>query len=67
MYLAIYVDDILIFGPNNEMLDDIQKTLNLAFECTDLGTAHYILGIQINISKKGISLNQEAYIDKILV
>lgn len=44
-YLAIHVDDILIFGLNNQTLDELEKELYSNFECTDLGIAHFILGI----------------------
>ncbi|KAI0996012.1 hypothetical protein K3495_g12169 [Podosphaera aphanis] len=65
-YLAIYVDDILMFGSNNKNLDNIQNTLHPKFECTDLGIVHYILGIQINITGEYLSLGQHSYILKIL-
>lgn len=66
VYLAIYVDDILIFGPDNSTTTELEKTLHSEFECTDLSIAHYILGIQVDINGQGISLNQSSYIDKIL-
>ncbi|KAI1003570.1 Retrovirus-related Pol polyprotein from transposon TNT 1-94 [Podosphaera aphanis] len=66
IFLAIYVDDILIFGPDNRTLNELEETLHSTFECTNLGVAHYILGIQVDITNQGISLNQKAYINKIL-
>ncbi|KAI1005456.1 hypothetical protein K3495_g2757 [Podosphaera aphanis] len=66
IFLAIYVDDILIFGPNNRTLNELEETLDSTFECTNLGVTHYILGIQVDITNQGISLNQKAYINKIL-
>lgn len=56
----------MIFGPNNKTLNELEETLHSTFECTNLGIAHYILGIQVDITKKGISLNQKVYINKIL-
>ncbi|KAI1001523.1 hypothetical protein K3495_g6676 [Podosphaera aphanis] len=65
-YLAIYIDDILIFGPDDKTLNDLKEKLHSAFECTHLGTAHFILGIQIDITEHGILLSQQTYILKIL-
>ncbi|KAI0991637.1 hypothetical protein K3495_g16550, partial [Podosphaera aphanis] len=65
-YLAIYVDDILMFGSNNKNLDNIQNTLQSKFECTNLGNVHYILGIQIEIKEQYLSLGQQSYVLKIL-
>ncbi|KAI0992526.1 hypothetical protein K3495_g15659, partial [Podosphaera aphanis] len=65
-YLAVYVDDIMIFGRDHKNLDSLEDTLHSKFECTDLGTAHFILGIQVDVTKQGISLNQQTYITKVL-
>lgn len=59
IFLAIYVDNILIFSPNNKKLNKLIKTLKSTFECTDLGIAHYILEIQVDITNRDISLNQK--------
>ncbi|KAI0993873.1 hypothetical protein K3495_g14311 [Podosphaera aphanis] len=66
IFLAIYAHDILIFGPDNRTLNELEETLHSTFECTNLGVAHYNLGIQVDITNQGISLNQKAYINKIL-
>lgn len=66
VYLSIYVDDILIFGPNNKTINEVIDYLHSKFECTDLGIAHFILGIQIDITENAISLCQKAYITKII-
>ncbi|KAI0999445.1 hypothetical protein K3495_g8748 [Podosphaera aphanis] len=66
IHLAIYVDEILIFGPDQKSIDSLVNSLHLEFECKDLGTAHYILGIQVEISEHGLSLCQNLYILKIL-
>lgn len=59
VYLAIYVDDILIFGPNNSTTTELEKTLHSEFECTDLGIAHYILGIQVDSMSKVFHLTNQ--------
>lgn len=67
MYLAIYVDDIMIYGPDTQFRKQIIKLLNTNFECTNLGDAKSILGIELNVRKDGsITLGQRGYTDKIL-
>lgn len=68
MYLAIYVDDIMIYGPDVAFRKQIIKLPNDRFECTNLGNAKSILGIEINVKNDGsITLGQRGYIDKILL
>src|ERR1700694_675409 len=37
MILAVYVDDILIFGPQKTKIDEVKKQLNQKFKMADLG------------------------------
>jgi hypothetical protein len=65
-YLSVHVNDIMLFGNNPEIISNIENVLYADFECTDLSTAAYILGIEIKYLPEGISLNQHSYINKIL-
>ena len=66
-FLAMYVDDITLFGSNdNPLMDDVKKILKREFKVTDLGNLHWILGIKIDFTPSGITLSQRAYIEKIL-
>lgn len=47
LVLAIYVDDILIFSNDVEMKTALKKNLHEKFQMKDIGTAKYILGIEI--------------------
>ena len=47
-------------------MDSTTAALKLEFEVTDLGDLHWLLGIQIEFVKAGITLSQAAYIDTIL-
>ena len=58
--------DPCIFINFEKKINWLQDILHSNFECTNLGKAHYILGIQIDIINGDISLNQHAYIIKIL-
>jgi len=66
-WVLIWVDDVLWIGPRG-MVDEAKAQLAKQFPVTDLGTAHFFLGIEI-IRKRDyhqISLQQNAYIQKIL-
>ena len=46
LVIALYVDDMLLSGPNEEHIADFKAELNSAFEMLDLGLLHHYLGIQ---------------------
>ena len=45
--IFLYVDDMLIFGPNTKVIESIKKMLIKKFNMKDLGVADVILGIKI--------------------
>ncbi|KAI0996392.1 hypothetical protein K3495_g11788 [Podosphaera aphanis] len=66
VFIAIYVDDILIFGPNNSFSQNLKTSIGNDFECKDLGNAKYLLGLEIIHESSGIRLSQQGYSKKIL-
>ncbi|KAL0559322.1 hypothetical protein IC582_003930 [Cucumis melo] len=64
--ICLYVDDILIFGSNLYVINDVKSMLSENFDMKELGEADVILGIKITRTKNGISLDQSHYIEKIL-
>ena len=64
--ICVYVDDLLIFGSNIHVVNDVKSLLCNNFDMKDLGETSVILGIKITRSKEGISLDQSHYIEKIL-
>jgi len=64
--LCLYVDDILIFGTNTAVIDEIKSFLSRCFDMKDLGPADVILNIKLIKSEDGITLNQSHYTEKIL-
>jgi hypothetical protein len=66
LFIAIYVDDITIFGPNDDLTERIISALGTEFQVKDLGTLHWLLGIKIDFTDQAITLSQETYIDKVL-
>ena len=68
VFLALYVDDILLFGNNKKILSDIKGWLSEQFQMKDLGEAAYILGIKVTRDRKRkmLSLSQSSYIDTVI-
>ena len=64
--ICLYVDDMLIFESNLHVINDVKSILSENFDMKDLGEANVILGIKITITRKGISLYQSHYIEKII-
>ncbi|XP_062118188.1 uncharacterized mitochondrial protein AtMg00810-like [Humulus lupulus] len=59
--LLVYVDDIVLGGPNLHCLQQLQDTLNTSFKLKTLGTLKYFLGFEIARSSKGTFLSQHQY------
>ncbi|XP_062544965.1 uncharacterized protein LOC134211764 isoform X1 [Armigeres subalbatus] len=66
LFVAIYVDDVIIFSSDEELTKEIKAKLNKTFRMKDLGKASSCLGIRINREKSAVALDQEAYIESIL-
>ena len=64
--ICLYVDDLLIFGSNIHVVNNVKSLLCANFDMKDLGEAKVILGIKITRSEKGNSLDQSHYIEKFL-
>lgn len=61
VFLAIYVDDILITGSNEEEIESLKIFLDIQFKIKDLGSLHYFLGIEAIRQSNGILLTQQKY------
>jgi hypothetical protein len=64
--LCLYVDDILIFGTNIEVINDVKSFLSKSFDMKDLGEADVILNIKLIKDENGITLSQSHYVEKVL-
>ena len=64
---AIYVDDILIFGLNEEAINPTKQKLQSFHMMKDSGLVTKILGIRITWEKNRILLDQKAYSEEILI
>lgn len=67
-YIAVYVDDLLIFSNNKSEKLQLKANLMNRFQMKDLGKAHYILGyrIQYDQEQQVLTLDQTKYVEEIL-
>ncbi len=66
-FLAIYVDDLLIFGSDDSRLIDIQNQLNARLKMTNLGEISHYLGMEVDVDVgRKISWRQTTYPKKVL-
>ncbi|CAA7036250.1 unnamed protein product [Microthlaspi erraticum] len=66
MVLLMYVDDMLLTGSDQALLQDLLTCLNKPFSMKDLGRPHYFLGVEIESYNGGMFLHQTAYAKEIL-
>ena len=66
LFIAVYVDDISLFGSSGQLMDAVIALLKSEFKVNDMGELHWLLGIQIDFTATGICLSQTTFIDKIL-
>ena len=66
LVIVLYVDDMLLTGPNETHIAKFKVELNLAFEMLDLGLLYHSFGIQFMQIDGGIALCQTKYIETLL-
>ncbi|GKD23697.1 zinc finger, CCHC-type containing protein [Tanacetum coccineum] len=64
--IYLYVDDMLIFGTDQNQVDKTKKFLSSKFSMKDMREADVILGIKIKHKNKWILITQSDYNEKIL-
>lgn len=67
-YVLLYVDDLLIFGNNENEISDLKSLLNSEFKMKDLGLVSNFLGIQVEqcLKNKVTKLSQKHYLESVL-
>ena len=64
--LLVWVDDLIIATSNLDLLNNVKTFLSNSFQMKDLGSLHWFLGIEFNVTRNAISMNQSQYIHNIL-
>jgi Reverse transcriptase (RNA-dependent DNA polymerase) len=47
LFVALYVDDLIFMGNNDEMIEEFKGTLTRKFEMTDLRLMKFFLGLEV--------------------
>lgn len=55
--LLVYADDIILVGPNVELIDSVRRYLHKFFKLKDLGILKYFLGFEVACNKIGMSVS----------
>lgn len=61
MHVLIFVDDLLICGNNNHMLQKFKDYLSRCFSMKDLGKLKYFLGLEVSQGREGFFVSQRKY------
>lgn len=62
IFLVVYVDDVLIIGNNDTVIQEIKQHMHHQFTIKDLGQVKYFLGIEVARNPRGTFLSQRKYI-----
>ncbi|XP_019177891.1 PREDICTED: uncharacterized protein LOC109173090 [Ipomoea nil] len=66
VFLLVYVDDIIMLGDDDVLIDRLLSKLATAFKIRDLGTPTFFLGIETLRVPEGMLLTQRRYMHDIL-
>jgi hypothetical protein len=64
--MCLYVDDILIFRIDIDVIKEVKSFLFQNFDMKDLGEADVILNIKLSKTDNGMTLMQSHYVEKVL-
>ena len=67
VYLALFIDDIAIFGDDEQFIRNIKLKLSSHFKMKDLGIIRRFLGLDISHNSNGdVLLSQQHYLECVL-
>ena len=65
--IAVYVDDLIQAGKNEEEIEEVKKAISRKFDAVDMGPLHYFLGVKvIQDENGGVWIGQPSYIHSLL-
>jgi hypothetical protein len=67
IYVALYVDNMLLIGNNMDTIKEVKKQLSSKFDMKDISASNFILGMDIKKDRatRKIWLNQTKYIETV--
>ena len=66
IFILVYMDDIIITGPDVNSIHTLITKLQVEFPLKDLGPLHFFLGIEVSQTTNGLHLCQAKYISDLL-
>jgi len=66
LIVSMYVDDLLIIGNNEQLVEEFEANIKDKFEMNELGFLTYFLGIKVTRSVQGYLLCQKRFTLKLL-
>lgn len=65
--LGIYVDDCIVIGTDNLIINEVMSRLGKEFKLTETRVEIKFLNIKVEERKMGFNLSQEGYVEKMLI
>ncbi|CAI7845165.1 unnamed protein product [Closterium sp. NIES-54] len=64
-FMVVYVDDILIFSPSSDLVNEVMMKLQDKFKCKALGDVNFYLGLHIerDVEKRCMRVHQRKYLE----
>lgn len=66
LIISLYVDDLIVTGNNEQLIEDFKNSMKKEFDMSDLGCMKYFLGVEVVQSAAGIFISQRKYANEIL-
>ncbi|KAJ9539546.1 hypothetical protein OSB04_032279 [Centaurea solstitialis] len=67
IYLLVYVDDIIVTGNDDSLIQRLIDRIHKTFAIKDLEKLNYFLGLEVTYTDDGLFLSQEKYAHDILL
>ncbi|CAI7920454.1 unnamed protein product [Closterium sp. NIES-54] len=64
-FMVVYVDDILIFSPSSDLVNEVMLKLQDKFKCRALGDVNFYLGLHIerDVERRWMRVHQRKYLE----
>jgi len=64
--ITVWVDDLLLFASNDDMMEHMKRSIESEWQATDLGEPSKIIGIEITIMPEYLRISQGKYVENLL-